>query len=72
MQSKRSIKVFPSEKAITRGELERLAFCGSKKLPLAVIDGGIRKEWVGIGWIEGGKPRGDEVRVIDGPPELRE
>lgn len=66
MPLKRSTKVLSSgQKAITRSELARLAFCNSNKLPLAVNDGGVRKEWVGIGWIEDGKPRGDEVLVID-------
>lgn len=71
MELKRTVKVLASEqKTITRSELARLTFCNSRKLPLAVNDGGIRKEWVGIGWIEGGKPHGDEVRVIDDPPKL--
>jgi hypothetical protein len=48
----------------------RLAFGNSKGLPFAVNDGGVRKEWVGIGWLEDGKPRGDEVFVLDGPPKL--
>ena len=71
METKRTVKVLGSEqKTITRSELERLTFCNSKKLPPAVNDGGVRKEWVGIGWIEGGKPHGDEVRVIDDAPKL--
>ena len=66
MPLKRSVKVLSSgQKAITRSELARLAFCNSKKLPLVVNDSGLRKEWVGIGWIEDGKPRGGEVLVID-------
>ena len=54
----------PSQKTITRSELAQLTFCNSKRLSLAVNDGGVRKEWVGIGWIEDGKPHGDEVLVI--------
>jgi hypothetical protein len=66
MPRKRSVTILGSEqKTITRSELMRLAFCNSKKLLLAVNDGGVRKEWVGIGWIAGGKLRGDEVFVID-------
>jgi hypothetical protein len=66
MPLKRKIKVLDSEqRTITRSELARLAFCNSKKLPLVVNDNGIRKEWVGIGWIANGKPRGDEILVID-------
>ena len=59
-----------NRKTITRSELARLAFSNSKKLPLAVNDGGVRKEWVGIGWIEDGKPHGDEVVVIEDKPKL--
>lgn len=71
MTSKRRIHVVgAAQKTITRSELARLTFCNGKKLPLAVNDGGIRKEWVGIGWIDGGKPRGDEVLVIDEPKKL--
>jgi hypothetical protein len=71
MKRKPTIKVIRLEqKTITRSELARQAFCNSKKLPLAVNDGGIRKEWVGIGWIEDGKPHGDEVVVIDDEPKL--
>jgi hypothetical protein len=65
MEARRTIRVFRSARTITRTELERLTFCNSKQIPLAVNDGGVRKEWVGIGWIENGKPRGDEVLVID-------
>jgi len=54
----------PKQKTITRSELTRLTLCNSKRLSLAVNDGGVRKEWVGIGWIEDGKPHGDEVLVI--------
>jgi hypothetical protein len=53
------------QKTITRLELSRLSFCNSKRFPMSVNDDGLRKEWVGIGWIETGKPRGDEVLVID-------
>lgn len=71
METKHSVKVLGSEqKTISRSELARLTFCNSKKLPQVVNDGGVRKEWVGLGWIEGGKPRGDEVRVIDESPKL--
>jgi len=71
MALKRHVNVFsPAQKTISRSELERLTFCNSKKLPLAVIDGGVRKEWVGIGWIDDGKPHGDEVLIIDDSPKL--
>ncbi|MGE0825239.1 MAG: DUF4326 domain-containing protein [Candidatus Binatia bacterium] len=66
MQMKRSYKDSRSkQKTITHSELSRLTFCNSEKIPLAVNHDGVRKVWVGIGWIEDGKLRGDEVLVID-------
>jgi hypothetical protein len=53
------------QKTISHSELSRLTLCNSKKIPLAVNHGGVRKVWVGIGWIANGKPKGDEVLVID-------
>jgi hypothetical protein len=41
---------------ITFSELRRLSFCNSSKLPQKVVHDGILKEWVGIGWIDIGKP----------------
>ena len=71
MESKRNAGIPGSKRTtITRFELARLSFCNSKNLPLAVNDNGVRKEWVGIGWIEVGKPRGNEVLVIDVPRNL--
>jgi len=51
-------------KTITKSELERLSFCNSKKLPRAVNIDGVRYEWVGIGWVEAGKPTGKEPKVV--------
>lgn len=66
MKSKRSNKIRSAkQRTITRSQLSRLSICNSKKLPLSVNDGGLRKEWVGIGWIETGEPHGDEVLVIE-------
>ena len=71
MPVKRTAKLLTLEqKIITRSELARLIVSNSKKVPLAVNDSGVRKEWVGIGWIEDGKPHGDEVVLIDDPPKL--
>ncbi|GEM_PF-6906956 len=71
MELKRRVRVPGSgQKIITRSGLTRLSFCNSKKLPLVVNDDGVRKEWVGIGWIDVGEPRGDEVLVIDDRPKL--
>ena len=52
-------------KTITKSELGRLAFCNSSKLPRAVNINGTRYEWVGIGWINTGKPNGKETKVVD-------
>ena len=52
-------------RTIERERLARLSFTNSPKLPLVVSDGGVRKEWVGIGWVEDGPSRGDEVVVLD-------
>jgi len=41
---------------ITRSELARLSFCNSDKLPQIVNIEGRLKEWVGIGWVDIGKP----------------
>lgn len=56
------------QKTITRGELSRLAFCNSPKLPKAIATPVMRRmEWVGIGWVDCGEPTGDEVIVIEEP-----
>ena len=52
-------------KTIKRSKLVRLAFCNSKDLPSPVEIDGILKQWVGIGWVDIGKPTGTEVLVID-------
>jgi hypothetical protein len=57
-------------KSITRSELSRLACCNSKLLPMVINDRGVRKEWVGIGWIVDGLPRGDEIIVVEEPSKL--
>jgi hypothetical protein len=46
-------------------ELQQLSFCNSKKCPAAVEMNGKRHEWVGIGWVEAGKPTGREVLIVD-------
>jgi hypothetical protein len=55
-----------SRPTITRGELCRLAFCNSKRLPWTVSIDGERFQWVGIGWVNEGPELGDEVIVVDG------
>jgi hypothetical protein len=52
-------------KTITRAELQRLAFSNSPRMPQVVNDGGLRKQWVGIGWVTEGPARGTETLVVD-------
>ena len=54
----------PKQKTITRSKLTRLTLCNSKRFSFGVNDGGVRKERVGIDWIEDGMPHRDEVLVI--------
>jgi len=71
MELTRRITLLGSDrKTIARSKLAVLSACNSKKLPLAVNDYGVRREWVGIGWIDVGKARGDEVVVVDDLTEL--
>lgn len=53
-------------KTIDRDKLCRLAYVNSKKLPHHVIDGGVRKHWVGVGWIdhEGESPQKGDVVIV--------
>ena len=54
-------------KTIKRAELCRLAFCNSDRLPQVINDGGVRKQWVGIGWVNDGRANGtEEVVVVEG------
>lgn len=52
-------------KTIEFKDLQTLSVVNSPKLPKAVDVAGVRKEWVGIGWVEVGKPEGDEVIVVE-------
>lgn len=53
-----------TQKTIARGELARLAFCNSKRLPHVINLDGERHQWVGIDWVNEGELRGDETRVV--------
>ena len=53
------------QKTIKFAELKRLSFCNSPRLPKAIAVGGMRREWVGIGWIDVGPLRGDETLVVE-------
>lgn len=51
-------------KKISSLELAKLAYIESDELPKSVVILKPRRmEWVGIGWIDCGEPRGDEVVV---------
>lgn len=52
-------------KTIKYDVLYRLSFCNSKRLPSVVNMEGKRMRWVGIGWVDEGKPTGREVVVVD-------
>lgn len=52
-------------KRISTLELAKLTFLDSDDIPKAVVVMKPRRmEWVGIGWVDCGEPRGDEVVVI--------
>lgn len=52
-------------KKMTTLELARLTFLDSDDIPKAVVVMKPRRmEWVGIGWVDCGEPRGDEVVVM--------
>ena len=55
----------PDRKTITVDELARLSHANSPKLPPVVNHDGVRKRWVGIGWVDEGEPVGDEPLVVD-------
>lgn len=54
---------------VLRGRLARMAFANSSKMPQTVNDGGVRRQWVGIGWVSEGPADGtEEAIVIDSIP----
>ncbi len=53
-------------KTIKFSELKRLSFANSDEMPRVVEIHGKRHQWVGIGWVNEGKLKGDEVRVVEG------
>ncbi|MBI4660944.1 MAG: hypothetical protein HY735_19085 [Verrucomicrobia bacterium] len=68
---RRATIIAPHHKTIMRSELAILSACNSKRVPLAVNDYGVRREWVGIGWIDVCEARGDEVVVLDKVSKIR-
>ncbi len=62
---KRRMRIPLHAKKISTLELAKLTFLDSDDIPKAVVVLKPRRmEWVGIGWIDCGEPRGDEVVVI--------
>ena len=57
----------PKAKTITFSELKRLSFANSERLPQVINLNGVRKQWVGIGWVDEGELKGDEVLVVEDP-----
>ena len=64
MKKPRVRKPRTKRRTITVDELRRLSWADSPKMPQAVEQDGVRKEWLGIGWIDCGTPHGDEVLVV--------
>jgi len=50
---------------VKRDALVRMAAINSRDLPHLIEDGGRRKRWVGIGWVDEGPADGTEVLVVD-------
>ncbi len=53
---------------ITVERLADMAVINSKQMPTVINDGGHRKRWVGIGWVDEGELLGDETLVFRGTP----
>lgn len=49
--------------SLTKGELNRLVNINSPDIPQTIEVGGARKRWTGVGWVDEGKPKGDEVLI---------
>lgn len=62
---KKVVVVKQKGRTISRDELARLAFCNAKRMPQVVNDNGVRKRWMGIGWVNVGVPTGREIKVVD-------
>ncbi len=68
LQTVQRKEVMPTKlklRTMPRAEVIRLAYCNSKRLPAFVVDGGVVKRWVGIGWIaEDRKPQKGDVELV--------
>lgn len=63
--AKKKSKKKAKKKTMKLSKVQRMAFLNSPKLPQVISHHGIRKRWVGIGWVDEGKPTGKEVVVVD-------
>lgn len=54
-----------SRPTVTFRELRRMTVCGSPNLPEFVEADGVRKHWVGFGWVDHGPALGNEVLVVE-------
>lgn len=58
------VRIPVNAKRITTLELAKLTYIDSDDIPKAVVVMKPRRmEWVGIGWVDCGEPRGDETVV---------
>jgi len=55
---------------ISRDQLARMAVVNHKRMPQVVNDGGVRKRWVGIGWLNDAEqpPKPTDPIVVDDMP----
>jgi hypothetical protein len=49
---------------ILLSRLRDLAFLNAKSMPKVISMGGVRKQWVGIGWVDEGPADGTETLVL--------
>ncbi len=52
-------------KTMTWKKFQRLCICNSSKIPEVVNIGGRRMRWVGIGCLDEGPAKGDEVKILE-------
>lgn len=55
----------PKEETILFSELRRLCTVNSRRIPKVLKIRGKRYVWVGVGLVDEGELKGDEVRVVD-------
>lgn len=53
------------QRKVKRADIARMSFTNSPRIPKTVNDGGRRKRWVGIGWVDEGPANGREAAVLE-------